>query len=221
MIRTGQSHRKTRTVDFPTGRMEDVVKEAAEVTRDPRPAAQRVRDAAKELFYRQGIRATGVDEVCRVAGATKMSLYRAYPSKDALVAAILKEDCAEYERWYRPVAEAPPAERPRAFVAAAVGLLREPGFRGCPMGLAIAEFPDPDHPARKVADAHKRAQRADLQRMCAAAGARSPEVLGDALMLVLEGAFSIAPSLGNGEAALALERAAEALFVAAGLHAPA
>ena len=41
------------------------------------------------LFERQGIRATGVEEVCRVAEATKMSLYRTFPSKDALVAAIL------------------------------------------------------------------------------------------------------------------------------------
>ena len=55
-------------------------------------AAQRIQSAAKDLFYRQGIRATGVEEVCRVAEATKMSLYRAYPSKDALVAAILADD---------------------------------------------------------------------------------------------------------------------------------
>ena len=53
-------------------------------------AAERIQEAARELFERQGIRATGVEEVCRVAGATKMSLYRAYPSKDALVAAILR-----------------------------------------------------------------------------------------------------------------------------------
>lgn len=190
------------------------MKEAAETARDPRPAAQRVLEAAKELFYRQGIRATGVEEVCRVAGATKMSLYRTYPSKDALVAAILRQDCEEYWRLHGPVREAPPEQRPRAFIAAAAALLREPGFRGCPMGLAIAEFPDADHPARKIADAHKQAHRAELRRLCAEAGARSPEILGDALMLCLEGAYSVAPSIGAA-AADALERTAEALFAAA------
>jgi len=194
-----------------------VTKEAAaELLRDPRPAAQRVRDAAKELFYRQGIRATGVEEVCRVAGATKMSLYRAYPSKDALVEAILREDCAAARDWYAPAFDPamPARERPRAYVAAAVAALREPGFRGCPMGLAVVEFPDSEHPVRKVADGFKRQIRDTLRRLCAEAGAEDPALLGDALMLMLEGAYSIAPSLGNEEAGTALERAADALLKA-------
>ena len=60
-----------------------------EVAAKPK-AAERIQEAARELFERQGIRATGVEEVCRVAGATKMSLYRAYPSKDALIFAIVR-----------------------------------------------------------------------------------------------------------------------------------
>jgi AcrR family transcriptional regulator len=179
--------------------------------RDPRPAAQRVRDAAKTLFYRQGIRATGVEEVCRVAGTTKMSLYRAFPSKDALVEAILREDCEAAECAYgAALAEAvPPRDRPLAYIRAAAALLRQPGFRGCPMGLAIAEFPDPEHPARKVADAQKRAMRERLQRLCAEAGAEDADRLGDTLLLLLEGAFAAAPYLGAEAAAAALEAAAE------------
>ncbi|MDO9709904.1 TetR/AcrR family transcriptional regulator [Paracraurococcus lichenis] len=185
--------------------------------RNPRPAAQRVRDAAKELFYRQGIRATGVEEVCRVAGTTKMSLYRAYPSKDALVEAILREDCEAAACTYaEALSEAvPPRDRPLAYIRAAAEVLRMPGFRGCPMGLAIAEFPDPEHPARKLADAEKRAARERLRRLCAEAGADSAEVLGDTLLLLLEGAFSAAPYLGNADAATALETAAERLLAAA------
>ncbi|WP_368040683.1 TetR/AcrR family transcriptional regulator [Roseicella sp. DB1501] len=184
--------------------------------RDPRPAAQRVRDAAKELFYRQGIRATGVEEVCRVAGTTKMSLYRAFPSKDALVEAILREDCEAAECTYgEALGEAvPPRDRPLAYIRAAAAVLRQPGFRGCPMGLAIAEFPDPEHPARKVADAQKRAARARLQRLCAEAGAEGADRLGDTLLLLLEGAFAAAPYLGAEEAAAALEAAAERAIAA-------
>lgn len=184
--------------------------------RDPRPAAQRVRDVAKELFYRQGIRATGVEEVCRVAGTTKMSLYRAYPSKDALVEAILREDCEAAACTYaEALSEAvPPRERPLAYIRAAAEVLRQPGFRGCPMGLAIAEFPDSEHPVRKVADAEKRAARERLRRLCAEAGADEATVLGDTLLLLLEGAFTAAPYLGNREAATALEAAAVRLLAA-------
>ena len=84
----------------------------SEATASNPKAAQRIQSAAKDLFYRQGIRATGVEEVCRVAEATKMSLYRTYPSKDALIAAILQEDAAEWDAWFAEVtADAPTADR--------------------------------------------------------------------------------------------------------------
>ncbi|MDQ1080649.1 TetR/AcrR family transcriptional regulator [Pseudoroseomonas cervicalis] len=182
--------------------------------RDARPAAQRVLDAAKELFYRQGIRATGVEEVCRVAGTTKMSLYRAFPSKDALVEAILREDCAEEEDWYGPVlcGSMPARDRPMAFLRQAAKAMRSPGFRGCPMGLAIVEFPDPDHPARQVADARKHAMRELLRALCAEAGAAEPDIAGDSMLLLLEGAFCAVPYLGGEAAARALEQAGEILL---------
>jgi AcrR family transcriptional regulator len=182
--------------------------------RDPRPAAQRVREAAKELFYRQGIRATGVEEVCRVAGATKMSLYRAYPSKDALVEAILREGCEEAACWYGSAigGPVPPAERPMAFVRASARALQEPGFRGCPLDMAIVEFPDPGHPVRKLADSQKQLMRDTLRKLCAEAGLAEPELMGDALLLLVEGAFTAAPYLGNEEAARVLEASAQALL---------
>lgn len=176
---------------------------------DRRPAAQRLRDVARDLFYRQGIRATGVEELCRVAGTTKISLYRAFPSKDELIAEVLRDDCSEDSCWFETAVEpgTPPRERPRAYLRAAVEVLRQPGFRGCPMGMAIVEFPDPQHPARQVTDAYKQKVRCDLRRICAEAGAAEPDTTGDALLLLIEGAFAAAPYLGAAEAADALERA--------------
>ncbi|WP_426958957.1 TetR/AcrR family transcriptional regulator [Muricoccus radiodurans] len=181
---------------------------------DRRTAAERVREAAKNLFYRQGIHATGVEEVCRAAGATKMSLYRAYPSKDALVEAILRDSqCAMDEDFACSVDPGvPPRDRPMAFIRAAVAMLRTPGFRGCPVGLAVVEFPDPSHPVRQLADAAKQATRDKLRGLCAEAGAAAPEALGDALHLLIEGAYTVAPSLGNEAAAQSLERSAAALL---------
>lgn len=182
-----------------------------------RTAAERLREVARDLFYRQGIRATGVEELCRVAGTTKISLYRAFPSKDELVAAILRDDCAQEACWYEKArgTSLAPAERPAAFLAAAVAELRQPGFRGCSLGLAIAELPDPEHPGRKVADAHKRKVRDELRRMCAEAGASEPDRLGDALMMLTEGAFSAAAYLGAEEAAASLEKIGRVLLESA------
>lgn len=179
-----------------------------------RPAAERLREVAKELFYKQGIRATGVEELCRVAGTTKISLYRAFPSKDELIAEILRDDCREEDCWYEKAIgpQVPPRERPAAYLAGAVAELRQPGFRGCALGLAIAEFPDPEHPARKVADSYKRKMREDLRRIAAEAGAADPDMMGDSLLILVEGAFAAAAYLGAEEAGNALERSGRALL---------
>lgn len=41
-------------------------------------AADKIRRTARELFYAEGIRAVGVDEIVTRAGVTKPSLYRAF-----------------------------------------------------------------------------------------------------------------------------------------------
>jgi len=198
------------------------VKDAPTGTGPRLTAAQRLREVARDLFYKQGIRATGVEELCRVAGTTKISLYRAFPSKDELVAAILRDDCVQEAGWYEQAMGngLPPRERPAAFLAAAALELRTPGFRGCSLGLAIAELPDPEHPARQVADAYKRKMRDDLRRICAEAGVANPDTLGDALMMLTEGAFSSAAYLGAEQAAASLERAGGALLAQADIEVP-
>src|ERR1700755_2160139 len=53
-------------------------------------AQQHLLRAADELFYREGVRAVGVDAVVERAGVNKMSLYRQFSSKDDLVIAYLE-----------------------------------------------------------------------------------------------------------------------------------
>jgi AcrR family transcriptional regulator len=191
---------------------------ATPVTKPRSPAAQRLHAVAKDLFYRQGIRATGVEELCRLAGTTKISLYRAFPSKDELIASVVRDECEEnstcqLDQSFDPAL--PLRDRPAAVMKAAADALRVPGFRGCAVGLAIAEFPDPAHPARKVADAHKLKKREQIRQLCAEAGAPDPATLGDAMLMLVEGAFAAAAYLGNEEAASALERAGHLLLQAA------
>ena len=57
----------------------------------PARAADRIRASASELFYREGIRAVGVDEVVDRAGVTKPSLYRSFASKDDLAVAYMRD----------------------------------------------------------------------------------------------------------------------------------
>src|SRR4051794_23300530 len=58
--------------------------------RENSEARQRILETADRLFYRDGIRAVGIDRIIAEAGAAKMSLYNHFPSKDDLILAVLK-----------------------------------------------------------------------------------------------------------------------------------
>ncbi len=68
-----------------------------------RPARDRIFETARDMFYRKGIRAVGVETIAAEAGATKMSLYRNFPSKDELVAEVLREQSREGWQWWDEV----------------------------------------------------------------------------------------------------------------------
>src|SRR5208337_1553829 len=89
---------------------------------EKRPARQRILETAAEMFYRDGIRAVGIDAIIARSGVAKMSLYRNFPSKDALVAAWL-EDRNEFfwRRWTK--AEASGSGDPRARLEAILDMV--------------------------------------------------------------------------------------------------
>src|SRR5260370_4764683 len=55
-----------------------------------RGARQRILDAAAELFYRDGINATGVERLAAESSVSKRTLYQHFPSKTAVVEEYLR-----------------------------------------------------------------------------------------------------------------------------------
>lgn len=190
---------------------------------DPQPAAaspapraiDRIRESAQELFYNEGIRAIGVDEIVNRAGVTKPSLYRSFASKDELAAAYLQDyDVAFWQRFDAGAERhaGDPRAQLRAYLQGLAQRASKDGYRGCGLTNAAVEYPDPAHPARKVAEANKRALRARLVGMAKAMGARDPQVLGDGLLLLIEGTFASGQLFGKGGPARVLVAMAERLI---------
>ncbi|MBA2569393.1 MAG: TetR/AcrR family transcriptional regulator [Actinobacteria bacterium] len=73
----------------------------AQVSAEPK-ARERILETAYELFSRRGIRDVGVDEVVARASVAKATLYRHFPSKDALVLAFLAR---REEQWTKGLVE--------------------------------------------------------------------------------------------------------------------
>lgn len=187
---------------------------AVETEHAPR-AAERILSVARDLFYRQGIRAIGVDEIVRTAGVTKPSLYRSFSSKDELAASYLKQFDREFWGRFDEAVAAHPGD-PRAQILAFLTRVgkrtQKPGYRGCGMTNAVVEYPEHDHPARIVSEENKRELRRRLRAMARAMGAGEPDTLGDGLLLLIEGAYISGQLFGAGGPARSVARNAELLI---------
>jgi hypothetical protein len=62
---------------------------------------------------------------------------------------------------------------------------------------AAVELPEKDHPARRVIEAFKTAQRERLVQLCSAVALEEPELLAEELFLMLEDARVTAQSMGT------------------------
>src|SRR5437016_2686051 len=155
------------------------------------PPRERILTAARELFYRRGIHAVGVDAIAEAAGTNKMTLYRHFASKDELVAEYLRQFAEFADTCWDRFARAHPGDsraQLRAWLIEMAEHLASAGERGCALANAAVELPEKDHPARRVIEDFKRAHRARLVELCRNAGLSEPDMLADELHLLLEGA---------------------------------
>lgn len=183
----------------------------------PPKAADKILGVASDLFYREGIRAIGVDEIVRRAGVTKPSLYRSFPSKDELAACYLRKyDLEFWERFDESVDAHPDDPRAQivAFLAGVGKRTQKPDYRGCGMTNAAVEYPEHGHPARVVSEDNKQELRRRLRAMAVAMGAQDADTLGDGLLLLIEGAYISGQLFGLGGPAQSVARNADLLIEA-------
>ena len=179
------------------------------------PPRERILAVAADLFYRHGIRAVGVDAIAEAAGTNKMTLYRHFTSKDELVAEYLRHLAEKAgAAWDRRAAQHPgdPCAQLRGWLEDVAAQLASGDQRGCALANAAVELPEKDHPARRVIEAFKTAQRQRIIDLCAAADLDQPEMLADELFLLLEGARVSAQSVGRDGPAARLVRMGEAII---------
>jgi AcrR family transcriptional regulator len=158
----------------------------------------RIVDTACDLFRKHGIRGIGVDAIVEAAGTNKMTLYRHFGSKDDLIVQCLRDVASRAEAmWAQFAATYPddPVAQLHAWVRLGAQCVSTEG-RGCDLANAAIELPEGDHPARRVIEDFKRAQRDRLAALCRAAGVAQADLLADTLSLLLEGARVSRQSVG-------------------------
>lgn len=175
----------------------------------------RLLETAANLFYAEGITATGVDTIVGQAGVSKPTLYRHFGSKPAMVAAVLEDLHLRRRQAVIEYVDAHACE-PRERLLAVFDWLGDwhasEGSRGCAFLNAAAELSGADHPARAVIAAHKRWTRDYLTSLATDAQLHEPETLAYELLLLIDGANARVLAEGDLQAASRARRVAELLI---------
>jgi len=175
----------------------------------------RILQAASELFYSQGIKATGVDAIAKLAGSNKMTLYSHFPSKDDLVVAFLRKRDEDFRSWF--VAQIDnKAHQPKEKLLAVFDVIGEwleiPEFRGCAFINAAAEFPVEGNPVHQVSAEFYDQFRSYISNLAEQCGIATPDSLALQLSLLVEGAIVSEQMKRHSGAAEQAKQAAKVLI---------
>jgi AcrR family transcriptional regulator len=177
--------------------------------------AERILATASDLFYREGVRAVGIQRVIDEAGIAKASLYAHYASKDELVAACLRRQGDALRAGLEQNLSDPSLDA-RSKLLRIFDLqtqqIASPGFRGCPFQNTGSEFTDAGHPANVVTVTYRRWIHDLFTSLVREAGLRNPEAVAGALIVLHDGAAAAAQMDGGPEAARHARWAAEQLL---------
>jgi AcrR family transcriptional regulator len=179
-------------------------------SRGGRGARQRILDAATELFYRDGINATGVERLAAESSVSKRTLYQHFPSKTAVVEEYLRG----VESHVAQVRFQADGQTPRQRLLAVFDGREAPGtpFRGCPFHNAAVEAAGNMPGVADIVRASKLSFADWLTEMAGQAGAAEPRQLGNQLAVLYEGAGALATSLDDPAPWTRAQKAAEVLI---------
>ncbi len=183
-----------------------------------KPLKEHILDVADRLFYKCGLHAVGVDRVIAEAKIAKTSLYRYFPSKDALIQAYLERRNQQFWQLLEAfLADCKP--EPMAQLVGMIDfiayLLERPDCQGCPFLLTASEFADAEHLSRQVILAHKGAVCDRITTLATAANLNQPQTLAAQLTMVIDGGFSQTRYLGTEQISHTFKSAAMALIAQA------
>ena len=145
-------------------------------------------DVTEKLIYRHGIAATGMDLLVKTAGVSRKSIYRYFANKDELVVAALQRRDDSGERLL-------------GLFSALKGWFGSADFRGCAFINTSGETGDAQDPVRLLAKAHKRKLFEYALELCQAHGTPDPEQQAAQLLILIDGAITVALVMGDSTAA--------------------
>ncbi|AXV77464.1 MULTISPECIES: TetR/AcrR family transcriptional regulator [Ralstonia solanacearum species complex] len=163
------------------------------------PPRERILSTAYDLFYRDGIRATGIDRVIAESGVTKVTFYRHFPSKNDLIRAFLDHRHARWIAWFS-AALVRHGGNLQALPDALAEWFDSPAFRGCAFLNSVAELGGTLPEVKAVTRRHKEEVAAIIAQLLPDSAARQRNAL--ALCVAVDGAIARASYDPSPDAAI-------------------
>ncbi len=185
----------------------------------PSPKRDHLVETAERLFAQEGFKGVSVDRVLEESGVAKMTLYKAFAGKDALIQETLRRRAARLEACIEEhVARAGenPVDRLLACFDAMEAWSERPAFNGCYFVGALAEYGAEDCEEARLSRAYKAAFLDRLATLCAACDLDDPDDMARTLFMLIDGATAARLTLGDAGSYARAKRVARGLLRAAG-----
>ncbi|KGF62477.1 TetR/AcrR family transcriptional regulator [Pseudomonas lutea] len=160
---------------------------------------EKILATAEQLIYQNGIQATGMDLLVKTSGVARKSIYRYFATKDEVAAAALNARDVRWMNWFRAESDQAPDARARILNMFTVlkRWFESEGFRGCAFINTAGEVGDPQDPIRLIAKLHKQKLLAYTLELCEQLDIADPDPLANQLLILMEGAITVARVMGD------------------------
>lgn len=165
---------------------------------------QRITDVAFKLFYTQGYRATGINQIIAESGVAKASFYDHFPAKDDLLLLYARHTCDQEINDLRAqvLPRATARERFFSLLEVIVPWLESTDYRGCPFQNLVAELSADYWRIREISQEHRENIRhmllplasdllAELKPARPITSPLTAEFLTDTYLVLLDGAIML------------------------------
>ena len=173
-------------------------------------ARERILLAAHELFYREGIRATGIDRVIAESRVTKVTFYRHFPSKNDLIREYLEYRHQRWMAWFIDALQRHGGTA-KAIIPALAEWFSDKHFRGCAFINSVGEVGGVMPEVIEIAQRHKQEMIAVIANLLPKSRRQAKDA--QVVALGIDGAIIRAQFDQTPDSALkALDRLLELLF---------
>ena len=163
----------------------------------------KILQTAEQLIYTNGIHAMGMDLLVRTSGVARKSIYRYYATKEDVAVNALSARDVRWMHWFRT--ETDKATSPEARILEMFTVLKgwfeSEGFRGCAFINTAGEIGDAEDPIRQLAKAHKQKLFDYALELAQQLNIEQPEALAKQLLILIDGAITLALVMGDHSAA--------------------